>query len=184
MASRFRQSAIEKAQSLWKTQPVFLDTETTGLGGNAEIIEISIVDHDGGVLLDTLVRPGRSIPLEATRVHGISNEMVSNSRTWLHIWPKVEAIITERSVGIYNLEFDIRMMQQSHRHIGIPWRAPSSHFFCIMKLYADYYGAMRWQKLEAAGKQCGLQLSNSHRAKDDTLLARAVFQCIAESGLD
>ncbi len=174
----FRQSAIEKARQLWAMQPVFLDTETTGLGETAEIVEISIVDHDGSVLLDTLVRPRRSIPQEAIRVHGITDEMVSQAPTWMHVWPQVEAILNGRTVGIYNADFDLRMMKQSHRQIGLPWRMPSSRFFCIMKLYSDFYGALKWQSLDEAGRQCRLALPNTHRAREDTLLARAVFQCM------
>jgi DNA polymerase-3 subunit epsilon len=36
---------------------VVLDTETTGLGVDAEIVEIAIVAIDGRTLLNTLVRP-------------------------------------------------------------------------------------------------------------------------------
>jgi len=178
MASYYRQSAIEKARHIWQNQPVFLDTETTGLSSGSEIVEISIIDHDGAVLLDTLVRPLQSIPVDVINIHGITDEMVSSAPTWLHIWPKVESLIQGRSVGIYNAEFDLRMMKQSHQRIGLPWRMPSSHIFCIMKLYADFSGDRKWQKLEIAGKRCGLSLPNTHRAKDDTLLARAVFRCM------
>lgn len=180
MNSRIRQSAIEKARHLWATQPVFLDTETTGLGSDAEIVEISIIDHDGTVLLDTLVRPRKPIPLDVQRIHGITDLMVQQASTWLHVWPQVEAIIRGRTVGIYNVDFDLRMMRQSHLQLGMPWRAPSCRFFCIMKLYADYYGSMKWQKLELAGRQCGLSLSNTHRAREDTQLAQAVFHCIVK----
>jgi hypothetical protein len=51
-----------------------------------------------------------------------------------------------------------------------------------MKLYADFIGSRRWQRLEEAGRQCRLELPNSHRAKDDTLLARAVFQYMVAAG--
>ncbi len=44
---------------------MILDTETTGLY-DAEIVELSIIDTAGNVLLDTLVRPTRPIPAEAT----------------------------------------------------------------------------------------------------------------------
>jgi DNA polymerase III epsilon subunit-like protein len=174
----FRQSIIEKVRQIWAGKPVFLDTETTGLDNAAEIVEISIVDYDGSVLLDTLVRPGRPIPSEAVRVHGISNEMVRQAPTWLHVWPRVEVLLSGRLVGIYNMDFDLRMMRQTHQQIGMPWRTPPCQLFCIMKLYSDYYGAFKWQTLEAAGKQCGLPLPHTHRARDDTLLARAVFQCM------
>lgn len=174
----FRRTATEKARQLWAAQPLFLDTETTGLGETAEIVEISIIDHDGSVLLDTLVRPRRPIPLDAIRVHGIDDDMVSQAPTWMHVWPQVEAILSGRTVGVYNAEFDLRMMKQSHQQIGLPWRTPSSRFFCIMKLYSDFSGAVKWQSLDAAGRQCGIPLPNSHRARDDSLLARAVFEAM------
>lgn len=56
-----------------------------------------------------------------------------------------------------------------------------------MELYARYYGSWneryssyRWQSLENAGSQCGIAIPNSHRAKDDTLLARAVLLHMAK----
>lgn len=52
---------------------VILDTETTGLGFDDEIVEISIIDCAGYVLLNTLVKPSKSIPeaagFEAVRVN-------------------------------------------------------------------------------------------------------------------
>lgn len=181
MRSQFRLTAIEKARQLWAQKPVFLDTETTGLHDSAEIVEISVIDHQGEVLLDTLVRPRRRIPPDAVLVHGITDEMVREAPTWLHVWPQVEEALRERHVGIYNAEFDLRMMKQSHLLNGLPWRPPTRNFFCIMKLYSDFYGASRWQKLESAGRQCGLALPNSHRAREDSLLARAVFECMVNA---
>ena len=52
-----RQQAILRAQQLLAQQPIYLDTETTGVRSNAEIVEICLVDHDGTVILDSLVRP-------------------------------------------------------------------------------------------------------------------------------
>ena len=60
-----------------------------------------------------------------------------------------------------------------------------SHF-CIMKLYAQFRGdwnaragSYRWHGLDDARWQCGLNLSNAHRAHADTLLARAVLHYVA-----
>jgi hypothetical protein len=51
---------------------VGLGTETTGIDGDAEVIEIAIIDIRGYVLLDTLIRPQGDIPAEATAIHGIN----------------------------------------------------------------------------------------------------------------
>jgi DNA polymerase III epsilon subunit-like protein len=43
----------------------------------------------------------------------------------------------------------------------------------------DFSGSANFQSLDTAGKRCGISLPNSHRACDDTLLAREVFMYIA-----
>ena len=183
--ARIRQAAIEKARMWFAQKPVFLDTETTGFYKTDEIVEICIVDHDGEVLLDSLVKPRRSIPIQASRVHGITDKMVQNAPTWREIWPKVQAILTGRKVGIYNASFDLRLIKQSHRENGMGWESIGASAFCIMKLYAQFHGerngrGFRSQKLEKAGQQCGITLQNTHRAKADTLLARAVMKYMAD----
>jgi DNA polymerase-3 subunit epsilon len=182
MSPSFRQTAVLKANELWATFPVFLDTETTGLHNRAEIIEVCVLEHDGGVLFESLVRPHRSIPPDAVQIHNITDELVRESPTWLQVWPQLEAVLKNRVVGIYNAEFDLRMLQQTHQVYGLPWRIPMSRVFCIMKLYSDFSGFLKWQSLEAAGRQSRIPLPNSHRARDDTLLARELFLYIKSGG--
>jgi DNA polymerase III subunit epsilon len=174
-----RTNAIRRAHAFWAARPVFVDTETTGLSQRAEIIEISIVDYDGSLLFDSLVRPRSTIPPDVIRVHGIDNDMVKDAPAWSQVWQQVELLLRERYTGIYNVEFDVRMMKQSHQIHGLVWRTPNIRFFDIMKLYADFYGAYRWQRLEDAGRQCQIPLQNTHRARDDALLARAVLEYMA-----
>jgi DNA polymerase III epsilon subunit-like protein len=187
MRTSGRNEAILRAQEYLKRQPIYLDTETTGIGPNGNIVEIAIVDHSGQVLADTLVKPVGKIQSEAFSVHGISNEMVVDAPHWNEVWEEIEPILSGRFVGIYNTEFDLRMMQQSHASQWMQWAAPPGmEAFCIMKLYAQFYGQWnprrgnyRWQSLDAAGKQLGLPLPNSHRAKDDTLLTKAILETVA-----
>jgi len=188
MAKFERNEAVQRAQQLIKLQPVYLDTETTGTGPLAEIIEIAVVDQDGSVLLESLVKPKGTIEPDAIRVHGITPDKVQSAPTWKDFWPKVETILAGRQVGVYNSEFDLRMLKQSHQKYWLNWQLPEENFFCIMKLYARFYGewdarrgSYRWQSLDQAGRQCRIPLPNSHRAKDDALLARALLQHIAEN---
>ena len=185
-----RQRACELARQRLQMQPLFLDTETTGVRSIAEVIEICLLDHMGEVLLDSFVRPRHAIPPASTQIHGISSAMVATAPTWAELWPQVQAIIENRPIGIYNIDFDLRLLKQSHHHAGLIW--PSIQFdpFCIMQIYAQFYGewdlhrnAYRWQSLEKAGHHFNLSLPNSHRAKDDALLARAVLHQIAKEEL-
>lgn len=182
MQSNKRKTAIRKARELLLVNPVFLDTETTGLGPDDEIIEIAIVDKQGNTLFESLVKPNKRISVDAYLVHGITNDMVQNAPKWPEVWKQVSNVVSSRYAGIYNAEFDLRMIRQTHALNGLQLDGFINNF-CIMKLYADFYiyGGGRYQKLEDAGRQCGLSLPNSHRAKDDTILALAVFNCIAGS---
>ncbi|MBS1250446.1 MAG: hypothetical protein MAG431_02040 [Chloroflexi bacterium] len=113
--------------------------------------------------------------------------MVVDAPRWSDVWPNVESALAGRAVGIYNADFDLRIMKQSHAHNQMRWIKPSgTTFFDIMKLYAQFYGKWnpqnknyRWQSLDKARAQCGLTLPNAHRALDDTLLTRAVLHYVA-----
>jgi DNA polymerase III subunit epsilon len=183
-----REPSIRQAQKFLASQPVFLDTETTGFSPQDEIVEICIVSHDGETLIDALVRPKIPIPMDATRVHGITNEMVENAPAWEAVWPLVKKSIQGKSIAIYNADFDLRMIRQTNQKWNIGWRVPRGDVLCIMRLYAQFYGewnpkynTFRWKSLEVAGRQCGISIPNAHRAREDTLLAKAVLEHMAAS---
>jgi DNA polymerase-3 subunit epsilon len=180
-----RQRAIETARSVVNNRPVYLDTETTGLKQTDEIIEISIIDDDGKPLVETLVKPSQPIPADATAIHGISNEEVKSARAWPIVWPEIRSALFGRMIVIYNAEFDLRMLQQSHARYRLPWKE-RLNTFDLLKLYAEFRGewdarrnSYRYQSLDAAGKQCGIELPNAHRSTADTLLTRALLHHLA-----
>lgn len=174
------------AQQMLSLERVFLDTETTGIAPTDEVIEICLLDVEGEVLVDTLVKPLGKVHPEAVRHHGITEPMLAGAPTWPEVWPLVEAAIGDGRVAVYNAEFDVRLMRQSHRLHGLQWEVEEGRFDCIMHLYAEFYGewnrrreSYRWQKLEAAARQSGILLRNTHRARDDALLTRAVLRYMA-----
>ncbi len=181
-------NAAQRAREILATNPLFFDTETTGLGPADEIVEVGIVDAEGKTLLQSLVRPVGRIPFDASAVHGITNEMVLGAPTWEEVWPDVQALFAGRTVGIFNAEFDLRMMRQSHQRHGLEWQPMGGNAFCVMKLYARFYGERlgignaRWQGLQKAGRQCGIPSRNAHRAVDDARLASQVFRHMAQTG--
>jgi DNA polymerase III epsilon subunit-like protein len=165
------QARAQMAFNEWNQRQdvVILDTETTGLY-DAEICEISVIDREGNVLLDTLVKPKKTIPEEATRIHGITNKMVEHAPSWPEVWEKLYPIIRDKLVLIYNAEFDIRLMAESFEpYMDNPFeeteqikQVSSIQSACVMRTYADLVGSHKWLKLtEAVGRQI------AHRALDD-----------------
>lgn len=115
-----QQPIIQRVQKLLAKKPVYLDTETTGVYPTDEIVEICIVDHDGQILLDSLVKPYSPIPAETTRFHHITNAMVQDAPTWRDIWPEVQAILTYRVSGYHhNARIDARRSAANKRAVRL-----------------------------------------------------------------
>lgn len=177
---------IQRARQILDYDPIFLDTETTGFSPQDVVIEVGVVDLSGATLYQSLVKPPIPIPADAQAIHGISDEMVANSPAWKAVWEDLEPILAGRFVGAYNADFDLRMLKQTHGRYWLDWPLDDKSFFCVMKLYAAFFGqrstrgnGFRFHKLEAAGAFCGISLPNSHRAVDDAKLTAALFNYIA-----
>ena len=184
--NKSRQAAMNLAEKAIESKPVYLDTETTGLEREDEIVEISLVDFDGSELFASLVKPSRPIPADVQRIHGISNEMVAASPAWPIVWARLRNLLFGRTIAAYNSPFDLRMMQQSHARYRLPWRENFT-FVDVLPIYSDYRGvwdpikrSMKYFKLEEAGRFFNISLPNAHRSTADALLTRAVLHCIAE----
>lgn len=163
---------------------IFLDTETGGLGPDAEICDIAIVDREGRVLLNTLVKPNRPIPADSMRIHGISNEMVADAPTWESMWWSLAPIlITAGHITAYNSPFDYRIVSQVCRMDGI--QPPLDRWHCSLKAYAAFIGepsakggGFRWWKLDEAASYFGIP-RGGHRALSDAETCRKVVLAMA-----
>src|SRR5690606_28350115 len=99
---RARVSSLAKQWLELGPNGLILDTETTGLGSVDEIVELSVIDMAGRTLINTLVKPKGIIPPEAQRIHGISNEGVSDAPTWAEVYPLFKHTVQGKKVVIYN----------------------------------------------------------------------------------
>jgi len=177
---------IRRTQQILAYDPIFLDTETTGFSPNDVVIEVGVVDLAGRTLYESLIKPSIPIPEEAAAVHGIREDMLTDAPSWKQAWEELRPVLEGRYIGAYNADFDLRMMKQTHGRYWLDWPLDDKLFFCVMKLYAAFYGqpsrrgdGYRFHKLEAAGATCEIPLPNAHRAVDDAKLTAALFQYIA-----
>lgn len=142
-AGRSRSSERIGAGSGWLTRLfsgegfVVLDTETTGLGARAEIIEVAAVDSSGEVLLESRVWPraGR-VPVSSTRVHGLTTADLMGAPTWPVVLLRLERRLAGRRVLAWNAPFDQRMALQSSALWDVPPKLPT--FECAMRGYAAH----------------------------------------------
>jgi DNA polymerase-3 subunit epsilon len=133
---------------------VILDTETTGISHHDEIVQIAVLAPDGEVLLDTLVSPTRSIPLEATFIHGITDSDVENAPLFPEIFDRLKEVIAGKTVVIYNATFDVRLIRQTLAKYDMPFSGlEDEQAECAMLQYSAWQGELwpdggyKWQKL-------------------------------------
>ena len=196
MADPAVREAISRQARAWlEANALILDTETTGLGDDAEVVELALIDCTGAVLLDTLVRPSGPVPAEAAAIHGITDAMLAGAPTWSEIHARFCDLVEGRQVVIYNREFDVRVIRQTAHRYGLP--APQgfdleldgSAVHCAMQAYAGFHGEWseekgqyRWQRLSAAAAQQGVTVTNAHRALGDCLMTLGVVRAMASTG--
>lgn len=161
-----------------------LDTETTGLE-DGEIVQIAIIDNAGKTLMNSLVKPKHPIPSDATRIHGITDDMCETAPTWLELVPEIKTILDGKLLVVYNAVYDRKMMHRTAERWDLPkieWKEIST-WLCAMEAYAEFYGDYnhyrgnyRWQKLVVAAQNCGVTVENAHDALGDCLMALGVVK--------
>jgi len=160
---------------------VVVDVETTGLRPKTDrIVEIAVADVQGGavkgLLIDTLVDPQRDIG--ATRVHGITAEMVIGAPCFADVAPAVSAALDGAAVVGHNLSFDLRFIgsETSSAGLGEPVRAAR---LCTLSLARRLFrGACESYKLEALCARFGLRNPHAHSASGDVLVTAELLSLL------
>lgn len=182
-----RQQAIQWAKEIVSGgNAVIIDTETSGLGDDAEIVDIGVVGIDGTVYLDCLVKPTRPIPPGATAVHGITDEMVADADRFPVVYQRLREALTTDQIVVYNLAYDLKVINANCRANDLPEFHMSSGWDCAMLAFSEYdgtvgkYGSLKWHKLDFAAKTFGIE-PGGHRALADADTTRKVILAMAEA---
>lgn len=105
---------------------VILDTETTGLNprDGHRIVEIGALEMVNKVLTGNkfhfYINPERSMPEEAYRIHGISEEFLKDKPLFKNIVEEFLEFIKDRKLVIHNAPFDIKFLNHELSIINLP----------------------------------------------------------------
>ena len=95
---------------------VFLDTETTGLSfkDGHKIVEIACIETNDliptGNIFHKLINPQRSMPNEAFKVHGFSDDFLKDKETFNQIADEFINFIKDKKIIIHNAPFDLSFL--------------------------------------------------------------------------
>ena len=169
---------------------IVIGMATTGTTENSEIVEITIMNTKGEVLLDQPVLPRGPIRKVASDVHGLTRAKLRelDAVTWDRVYPQVRSILQGAKVAaMYSYEYCLCMMEQSNRK----WELQFGHRFkfppvyCVMRSYTRYrgdhsaYGGYKWHKrVEAYERETGRQSNGTGRAKSICLETLSIMRAI------
>jgi DNA polymerase-3 subunit epsilon len=156
----------------------FFDLETTGVNVSSDrIVEISILKifPNGNKESKTwLVNPGVPIPLEASNIHGITNDIIKNEPLFKMIASDIKSMINNCDLAGFNSnKFDIPLLAEELLRSEIDFSLDNVSTIDVQNIFHK----MEQRTLSAAYQfYCGKSLDNAHSSKADTLATYEVLE--------
>lgn len=158
---------------------VVFDLETTGISCQTdEVIEISAIRVRDGKVVDefsSLVNPGREIPYFASKVNGITNQMVCNAPYFEEVLASFLEFIGEDILMGHNIHsFDIKFIYRDcERYFG---KLPNNDYVDSLLLAKKCLPHLKHRKLVDLAQYYGISSEGAHRALNDCYMNYRVFE--------
>lgn len=157
-------------------RPIYYDTETTGIKPLIDrIIEIAAYDPVQDRSFEMLVNPGIPIPEEASRIHGITDEMVASAPSYKEVGQAFIDFCAGETVLIAhnNDNFDRHFLDHEAKRHGLP--TPSWEMVDSLKWARKYRSDLPKHTLQYLRQVYGVEENNAHRAMDDVIVLWKIF---------
>ncbi|HSE03037.1 MAG TPA: exonuclease domain-containing protein [Methylomirabilota bacterium] len=171
----------ERERSLDELTFVVLDSETTGLRPESgdRVISLAAVRVRGGQVkrgevFDALVHPGRAIPEESVRFHGITDAMVATAPAMEVVLPAFLAFVSDAVLVGHEVSFDLRFLAPEARRLGLPGLT-TRPVLDTRLLSRSLHGPGEPHSLEAVALRLGVPVTARHSALGDALTTAEIF---------
>lgn len=162
------------------TDVIIVDTETTGSGVGARLVELGALHvRDGKVVaqFQTLVDPEEQIPAYVIRIHGITNAMVKGAPRAKLVLPAFLEFVGDRCLMAHNASFDRGILAQELQRVGM--KRPDIPMFCSLKLARKVFPQAPNHKLSTLASYLKIPDPPSHRAIADCMTTVGVLAACA-----
>ncbi len=175
----------KEAKRLVKYVPdyVVFDLETTGIScANDQIIEISAVKAAGGKVVDTfstLVNPQCAIPYSATRVNGITDEMVAEAPCIQEALEGFLAFIKGHVLVGHNIHsFDLKFIYRDAQELF--GQDVANDYIDTLYMARSCLPQLAHHKLTDLASYFQIDAEGAHRALNDCMMNQKCYEAMAK----
>lgn len=175
-----------------------LDTETTGFyslakgrypdrdKGGDELVSVGLVKIREDQIIareEWFINPGRPIPYETTRVHGITDEMVKNKPYFKDVAQDIFKFMGDEPLVIHNSDFDVGFLFYALIRAGI--KLPQYRIIDTLELARTSLPLGKSASLDSVMSQLGITHIDraQHGALKDALATALVYLAFRNSAL-
>lgn len=158
---------------------VVFDTETTGLkpGEGDRIVSLAGVRIVRGRILtgetfNRIVNPGRAIPAESTRFHGLTDEQMVGKPPIEVVLPQFKSFVADAVLVAHNAAFDLKFLRMFEGQSGVRFDNPVLDTMLLATFLDD--GASG-QSLDDLCRRYGVAIAARHTALGDSLATAALL---------
>ena len=158
---------------------VVFDLETTGISCiYDEVVEISAIKVLGGKVKDefsTLVNPQRTIPYAASRVNGITDEMVSDAPQFFEALKNFldfaeEAVLVGHNIHTFDMKFIWRDAEKYFKAF------PDNDYIDTLQMSKKCLPQLSHHKLTDLAEYYHISSAGAHRALNDCVMNQQVYE--------
>jgi DNA polymerase-3 subunit epsilon len=155
-----------------------IDTETTGLDpgsddivalGAVRIVKNRIVYQDR---FDQLVNPGREIPFESYKIHGIDQSMVADQPSIDTVLPAFHHYLSDTVLIGHDVSFDLKILKRAEQRCGISF---NNLALDTLLLSAALHPVHKQHDLQSLARRYGVTIVGRHTALGDAIATAEIF---------
>lgn len=170
---------IKDYKNIVKADVVFtaIDVETTGLDKfSNKIIELACVKYcdskEIGVF-STLIDPNQEISPDASKVNGITNDMVSGKPSFESISKDFISFIADTILVAHNIQFDLGFINSALINCGLT--VIGNKYIDTLDMSRRAFPGRQSHALQNLAAELEINVTAAHRAEDDSRVCMDLF---------